>query len=410
RPAEKVVRDADRRIDDALAALSERRSGDDRVAWWPGGEGSDFLTAYAADFLMTLREEGIGVPGGLLESICDAAERFAGTSVTDNEDARLKAYAIWVLSREGRVMTHELESLGRYVAENGGMKGDIAPLFIAAAREILHMDWSFTNLSTAGMDENSQFDALSAQGFRSVLTTKYFPNAKGDHAGDLVNAAMTAITSRGYSTFSAAQAIRAVLTSSPDSARALSAVRLGCIAGGSASAQGSDSLPMVSLEAPLCRRFTVDAPENSTLYWMLSTEGYDRTPPAEAESTGMEITRTYLSASGAPVTTVRQGEEITVRITARTYGDSPRDSVIADLLPGGFEHSESSADGTDGVMFADRREDRTLIFAGIGKSFTYTYKIRAVTRGTFTVPSATCEAMYDRTRRARTAAGTITVK
>ena len=98
------------------------------------------------------------------------------------------------------------------------------------------------------------------------------------------------------------------------------------------------------------------------------------------------------------------------KIKARTYGNISKDCVIADLLPGGFEQSENLVNGNDEVMFTDKREDRTLIFATIGSSFTYTYKIRAVNRGTFIVPSSSCEAMYDRTRRARTAAGTITVK
>ncbi|MBR6673979.1 MAG: hypothetical protein IKL39_04565, partial [Mailhella sp.] len=44
----------------------------------------------------------------------------------------------------------------------------------------------------------------------------------------------------------------------------------------------------------------------------------------------------------------------------------------------------------------DRREDRMLLFADLTtEPLTFTYRIRAVNRGVFTVPPVQVEAMYD---------------
>ena len=414
RSEDDVIKMADERIQAAIAAIMERRTGMGRVSLWPGGADSPFATVYAADFLMTLREEGIGVPMGLVQSVCDAAEIFAGGTVSTDEDARLKAYACWVLSREGRVMTRELESLDRYVAENPKtMKGDIAQLFMAASREILHMPWSFDNLNPALVPSGSQFDVLSVQAFNAILTARYYPHVQGDSAGDLVDAALTAVAENRYNTFSSAQAARAVLTVSPRDADSLDAVTLSC-SGHEALAQTAGSA-IVSLDAPLCRTFAVDAPNGAELYWMLATEGFDRTPPTEAEMNGMEISRVYLDATGTPVTEVKQGDILTVEIEARSYGGEIQQCVIADLLPGGLEQVMSEQNDDDdeydsGIMFSDKREDRMILFTDIDRDFRYAYKVKAVTKGTFVIPSVTAEAMYDRTRRARSASGTMTIK
>ena len=44
------------------------------VSLWPGGEPDVLVTAYAADFLLTMRESGAALPGGLLAEVFGALE------------------------------------------------------------------------------------------------------------------------------------------------------------------------------------------------------------------------------------------------------------------------------------------------------------------------------------------------
>ena len=125
----------------------------------------------------------------------------------------------------------------------------------------------------------------------------------------------------------------------------------------------------MTLSAPGCAAYALDMPAGSQpLYWEVSAQGFDRKPPSEALAQGLEVSREYLDAEGRPVTTVKQGDVVTVSISARSHGGSVSDAVIVDLLPGGFEMVLNSdikgqnPSGEPGYKSVDRREDRMIVF------------------------------------------------
>ena len=134
-----------------------------------------------------------------------------------------------------------------------------------------------------------------------------------------------------------------------------------------------------------------------------------------AAAHGIEISRDYLDAQGKPVRRVRQGDVLTVRITVRGQKRHIPDCVVSDLLPGGCEMvlPRGTAGGERpprGLKFADRREDRMLLFADVdNEPLVYTYRIRAVNRGTFAIPAAYVEAMYDQGLYGHSAAGSLEI-
>ncbi|MDD4702515.1 MAG: MG2 domain-containing protein, partial [Desulfovibrio sp.] len=75
------------------------------VRLWPASPANDFVTAYAGDFLLTLRESGVAVPEGLTRNILDDLERIVQRTPVDIDDGRIKVYGAWVLLRDGRIMT-----------------------------------------------------------------------------------------------------------------------------------------------------------------------------------------------------------------------------------------------------------------------------------------------------------------
>ena len=69
------------------------------------------VTAYAADFLLTMRESG-----QLCPAVCwprsSGRLRNALDRVPDSlEEGRAQAYGLWVLTREGRITTQAMEQL-----------------------------------------------------------------------------------------------------------------------------------------------------------------------------------------------------------------------------------------------------------------------------------------------------------
>ena len=90
--------------------------------------------------------------------------------------------------------------------------------------------------------------------------------------------------------------------------------------------------------------------------------------------------------------------------------------AIIDLLPGGFEivETQPDADGqtpalvqsSDVVEHYDAREDRLLIYTQASESIAeYRYRIKAAAAGSFVIPPAYAESMYELSVRSNGAAG-----
>lgn len=134
----------------------------------------------------------------------------------------------------------------------------------------------------------------------------------------------------------------------------------------------------------------------------------------EPISSGFEVSREYLNASGTPVASCESGDLLTVRIRVRADEHCPS-AVICDLLPGGLEIEDetlltryrptsgriaSSGNGCFYELARERRADRFLAFgtfysSGKGSFAELTYRVRAISRGKFSVPPVQVESMYE---------------
>lgn len=404
-------------IGDAIGAIRSRSAGTGGVALWPDAPADMLLTAYAVDFLLALRETGAGGTEDLLEPLCDAVERGCALNESTLAAARAAAYGIWVLTREGRITTQLLENLLMALEERQvpGWRSDITAVLVAASQRELHMRPTVEPVSPVYAPEG-WFDEFAQQALYMTVLARSFPQRCGpEEKAAFFAATEQALKSGRFATFSASQGIRALLALGGASAPDMGATRLACVEGGSPGemvAQGA----LLRLAMPLCRRYGVEMPPDAPpLYWQVATTGFGRALPAETRSHGIEVSRAYLDAAGRPLSFVRQGETVTVRITARAMEARLAECVISDLLPGGFE-MVLAGDGENaplpaGVRFADRREDRLLLFADLaGEPLVFTYRIRAVNRGVFAVPPILAQAMYDQTKYGHGAAGTIEVR
>jgi len=165
------------------------------------------------------------------------------------------------------------------------------------------------------------------------------------------------------------------------------------------------------------------------LFYSWSESGFERNLPAEAKSSGMEIIHEFLDAKGTPISEAEIGDEITVRVRVRaTDRDQLQQVALADVLPGGMEPVLTAPSDTDdpdtplwrqrlggkstwAIDYADIREDRVIFFGSVGRGMTeVTYKVKATNIGTFVVPAAYGEAMYERRIFGRSAAASFKIK
>jgi alpha-2-macroglobulin len=174
---------------------------------------------------------------------------------------------------------------------------------------------------------------------------------------------------------------------------------------------------------PDAKALRVTSGTDLSAFYLVNESGFDRTAPHEAVVKGFEILREYTDDRGAPVKQVKMGDQVSVHLRFRTIQDHRTIDQVAleDLLPGGFElviPQDNSGicgfcaggSGVSGLDFADPREDRVVFYTTLSSDVReIVYRIKATNIGTYVVPPAFGEAMYDRSLLARSIAGTIEV-
>src|SRR5262249_51273748 len=69
--------------------------------WSSSPQTAEFATVYAAPFLVEGKERGLKVPAELLAAVDNWLQRFASTPAGTLADGRLRAYAVYLLVRQG---------------------------------------------------------------------------------------------------------------------------------------------------------------------------------------------------------------------------------------------------------------------------------------------------------------------
>jgi hypothetical protein len=151
------------------------------------------------------------------------------------------------------------------------------------------------------------------------------------------------------------------------------------------------------------------------VFFQVLEAGFDRNIPQKPTADGLEIYRELLGDKNRAAEQTSLGAPVRVRLHVRSLQHHPITNVaVVDLLPGGFEVMDSSvrtgASPNSGIDYVDVREDRVVFFATVPVSgIDIDYTIKSCNRGTFVVPPAFAESMYERRVKACGVGGKITV-
>ncbi len=411
------------KLREALGALRSSFQEGRGAALWEGGEPDDLVTVYAADFLLSLSESGRGAPPDLLQGLRSCLRGLLWRDPQSLQDARVRAYACWVLLRSGDIVTQDAERLMNWLEQSGlSWREDVTASLLADCLAMLRRDRDARALLPGRLgpfqdEPGGIFDAGCALALHAhILSRPHWRNGEKPVPDTAVREAMDQAAERAMRSLSGTMAM--ALTT-----RALSAgltapekapkVSLSCLEPEGAESRIADLPGLSEISAPACRRFRAQVPDGAgDLAWRLVTGGYDRKPPQEVRQ-GMEVRRRYLDAQGRAVTQAREGDLITVEISLRS--DRPYSNVaLTDLLPGGLEplldQTGCGPAPEAGAVHSERREDRYLFF---GRSrpdpVLYVYRTRAVTAGEWRIPACTAEAMYAPEIHALVSGGIFTV-
>lgn len=439
-----------------LAVLRSRQNDQGGFGLWVAtAESQRFVSAYAVLYLLEAREHGWDVPRDLL----DKANGYLNQLAADESDGSLyglreRAFAIYLLTRQGVVTTNALASLRQRLQDRHAdvWEKDIAAAYVAASLQLLKEEREALKLivgperlltrtaQETGWQYARYHDPLIRDAVTLYLLAKHFPErAKALPPSGLQNIVRSLQDGR-YNTLSSAMTILGL----DAYARQIGEIAKGKLGiaevdkAGAAKPLGKDDGLLLHAEfsaAASALRVSNQAELNA--WYSVNQTGFDREPPAQERKEGLEVIREFTNADGKVVSEVELGQEIQVRLKIRsTRADGVGDAAIVDLLPGGFEvvqeipaapapEDGESGESTDTAAarptvglasstwmpdYADVRDDRVVIY---GQATTdvreFVYRIKATNVGSFVVPPAYGESMYDRTVQAQSLGGRITV-
>ncbi len=393
------------------------------VSLWPGGMPEDFVTVYAGDFLISLQESGRGAPEDLMDQVMAPLQLLAAREPVSVDEARIAAYACWVLLRSGRVITQDVERLVSWLQDNApDWRSDVTASLLADCCAMLRLDLVARELMPLHIKARSGawLNPAAAEALHAWIISQ--PRWSGGESGAeyarAASAAMDRAVDRAFGseadTLSMALTCRA-LTGSIASVSERHPAVIRCLREPDTMVHGDRVVSLSAnglnvLQAPACRRFSITMPsEGGPLHWFLRDTGYDAGTPAPW-SGGMDIRRRYLDNEGREVQRVREGDVVSVEITLHSERRLNNVAVV-DLLPGGLEPLlRQQPTPPPSVVRTERREDRWIFFTSAGPDpVVLTYRCRALVSGTFNIPAVTAHAMYEPSIGARAAGGTLTV-
>ena len=436
----KVKRSAGATPADTLSILQSRQNESGGFGLWASSpETAEFPTVYAAQYLLEAKDRGQKIPPVLLTNVELWLVRFASTPAPTLPDARWRAYAVYLLARQGVKPTSGLSNVEQELSHRypQAWPSDLSAGWLAATyrlmqrnadaeRIIAKVPWS-RQKRDLGSGE-IYYDPVVHDAQLLYILARHFParlaavpptvledlgSAASGNRIDSLSAAWTLLALDAYAKAAGASGKLAISEIAKDGReRALSVT---------AGAMPRADIPADAAKVQFRKEGALAA------YYALNESGFDRNLPGAAVNQGIEVFHEFLDLRGNPVTRVRVGEEFLVRVRLRsTNRDSVPQVAVVDLLPGGTEAvlelrppADSAAPGEDPAVARQRgqtaglpiglpdksnwtpqhvdvRDDRLVFYGDIGKdAATFVYRARATNAGVFQAPPAFAEGLYD---------------
>lgn len=350
--------------------LRERQNHDGSFCYWPGKQGytSKLATVYAMDFLTEAQLKGFAVPKDVFTRGIQALKDIVSKDVHDIYEILIHAQAIYLLTYNGYITTPYLVNLRLNLDDD--YDDSLVQLYFAATHLLMKDHQGAQNIMTSWTFDqrytNDLFNPAAKQALMLVLLARHFPEHLKNQQKVLFEMTQ-GLTSDNLNTFAAANSIKAL-------------------------SSYADAFPLIDAPLEITKNTNNEIlfhnSNKELFFYQITQSGYDKTI-SKPYSNGIEIAKTMDDI-------ITMGDKTMVKICVRALQDRYlQDIAIVDLLPGGFEIVPGSicCDGCDHV---DVREDRILIFCSLSPNMQeFSYQLRAINKGKYTVPPVYAEAMYN---------------
>lgn len=398
---------------EGIRKISSMQLSNGSFSYWPGGTHSnDWGSIYASNFLVEARAAGYNVPDEVYNKMISwLTEISAKNYENDYYGLRRQAYVSYVLA----LANHPAKDLAMYLKENS-----LGKLGMAGAFQLALSFSKMGDMKTAA----------------SLIPTEIHPPAVERETGGNFTSSVrdTAIMLNVIAEiFPESPAIAPLMsdlsrnmkngrwTSTQDNAFALLAVgkvlqrNNGKKCKGDILVDGRKFAPIetkgVTIENAsfLNKKISIASRGDGTCYAFTQAWGIPATGDIDEYGKGIEITREFLDINGKAITNnvFKHGEMVIAKITMTATSANLENVVVDDMLPAGLEIENTRLASKEEIPwlsqksftpeYLDIRDDRLLLYTNLIDRNTrvFYYALRAITRGTFTLPPVSAEAMYN---------------
>jgi len=388
--------------------------------WDARSDEEQWLTAYAADYLLARKEAGDAVPEAMLNQALNRLQSYLTdsqygerwSSAPEHSRLAYQAYSAYVLARVGKAPLATLRLVWEQQADHA-----------RSGLPLLHLSLA---LSAMGDEQNA------AKALSRALATERGDDYLGDYGSPLRDQALELsllrqhkLAAERWPALSAKVADTLAHRQWLSTQERLALLRLARVdpavdwqakvtsSLGSGSLSGSAPLQQGTPEALAASAVTNEG--KGSLYVQRTLVGYPEQAPARI-SMGMSVTRSWFNSDGQRFdpTKVKVGDLVVVRLNVSSESAVP-DALLVEMVPAGFELEnpalgnsikleELSIEGkpawqsewNDYLKHQEFRDDRytAALDLSAGSNQQLVYLMRAVTPGRYQVPPTQVEDMY----------------
>src|SRR4029450_1395108 len=324
-------------LEKVFGILRRRQNDQGAFGYWAPetDEKISFNSVYAMDFLSSAKAAGFAPPADMFASGLRYLQKMVTLEPSTLADARIVAYAIYVLTREGVVTTNYILNLRDYLDQHQAdiWQNDVTGVYLAGALKLLHKDkdaddligaYKIANDSSGNYDDFCQPLGANAQ-YITVLARAFPSRLKGISASEFEQI-LQPIGRGEFNTLSAAYAVSALKSYSHAIAQTLPVLSIAEIHKDKrevALTSGAKLLQRTafSKDAIALRFNSAGKLSGPGALFQVVEAGFDRHVPTQPVTAGLEVHRELLDKNNQPVTRTKLGEPIHVRLQVRTVRD-----------------------------------------------------------------------------------------
>lgn len=308
-----------------------------------------WTSAYAVHFLLEARDRGHAVPTDMVNSANNWLRQYASGESEPLAEERARAYAIYLLARQGTVVSQYAANLQRRLEEKHAKvwRQDIAAAYLAAAYQLMRQERLASDLIRGVRPTREMimwedyYDDLSRNAELVYLLARHFPDELKRLDADALESIAKPIRENRFNTLSSSYtllALDAYATATGGEAKGTFSIVELLADGSKKPLELPEALMPKATFSSKAAKIRYASSSDYVAYTMLNQSGFDRTLPDKEIKQEIEVFREYQDASGKPVTSVKLGDEVEVHLRIRAIGQGTlHDVAIVDMLPGGFE-------------------------------------------------------------------------